>query len=79
MPTYTLTSTHACLRCGATAQDARPAGYDTDGKLAVSQTPHARGWREVTLPHPSGPLVRGEMCPDCVAQLMAFVLPSKEA
>ena len=79
MPTYTLTAHFTCMRCGATAADTKPAGYDVNGKLAASQTPHAPGWRDVTIPHPTGPLVRGEMCPDCVTAVAAFVLPSKES
>lgn len=79
MPTYTVTAHHTCMRCGATATDAQPAGYDVNGKLAASQTPHAPGWRDVALPTPNGPGLRGELCPACVAAVAAFVLPSKES
>lgn len=78
MPTYTVTAHFTCMRCGATAADTKPAGHDVNGKLAASQTPHAPGWRDVALPTPAGPVLRGELCPACVEQLAAFILPSKE-
>lgn len=77
MPTYTVTAHHTCMRCGATAKREEPADIAPDGTFRARAKLDAHRWRDVTLPHPTGPLVRGEMCPDCVAQLAAFVLPPK--
>lgn len=78
MPTYTVTAHHTCMRCGATATAPVGADLRTDGHFHPRATAHAPKWRDVTIPHPSGPVVRGELCPACVAAVAAFILPSKE-
>lgn len=79
MPTYTVTAHFTCMRCGATATQQEPAEPQAEGGYCVRATPHAPRWRDVTIPRPSGPALRGELCPDCVAQLAAFVRPPKES
>ena len=79
MPTYTVTAHHTCMRCGATATHQEPAAPQAEGGYCVRATPHAPKWRDVALPTPSGPMLRGELCPECVEAVAAFVLPSKES
>lgn len=79
MPTYTVTAHHTCMRCGATATAPVEADVRTDGDFRARATAHAPGWRDVALPTTAGPVVRGELCPACVEQVAAFILPSKES
>lgn len=79
MPTYTVTAHHVCMRCGATAKWEEPATPIADGDYRVHTLRFAPGWRDVTIPRPSGPVVQGELCPDCVTAVAAFILPSKES
>ena len=79
MPTYTVTAHHVCMRCGATATQQEPAEPQPQGGFCVRATAHAPGWRDVVLPTPAGPVLKGELCPDCVAAVADFILPPKGA
>lgn len=79
MPTYSVTATHRCLRCSTTAKREERADPIIDRDFRARATPQAPGWRDVTIPHPSGPALMGELCPACVAAVAAFIMPSKES
>lgn len=80
MPTYTVTAHHACMRCGATATREEPADIAPDGTFRARAKLDAHGWRDAFLPNPTGRHeMKVELCPECVAAVAAFVLPSKES
>lgn len=76
---YTITAHHGCIRCPATATDTKPAKpvYGSGCNYEANPPPYTVGWRKVEFPTPDGRTLQGQMCPDCVAALTAFILQER--
>jgi hypothetical protein len=79
MPVYTITSHYCCLRCRCKDEISAVAREGDAGFSPVSSKPFVPGWREVAIPTPEGPVMRGDLCPECVSLLAQFVMSPKPA
>jgi len=74
MATYTVTAAHPCRRCGFTATSTQHSGIFEE----TARPSRPAGWLDFAWPTTLDRILFGELCPECVAAVTAFIMSPKE-